>query len=127
MLLQPFPILDKAWKDVYMNFIRGLQKQKRVTILVVVDWLTKYCHFMALQHPYTAKYVIGIFSKEMVQLHGYCRSIVSDVTILLANLRRNFRNTSITLKFSRAYHPQTDDQTEVVNISLQTYLHCFCA
>lgn len=38
-----------------MNFIDGLQSSKgKSTIFVVVDWLSKYAHFMAIKHPYIA-------------------------------------------------------------------------
>ena len=44
-----------------MDFIGGLPKaQGKDTILVVVDRLTKYAHFFALSHPYTAKEVVRV-------------------------------------------------------------------
>ena len=33
---------------------------------------------MALKHPYTAKTVADLFVKEVIRLHGYPHSIVSD-------------------------------------------------
>lgn len=42
--------------DITMDFIDELPMAARYdVILVVVDKLSKYTHFMALKHPYTAK------------------------------------------------------------------------
>ena len=54
-LLQPLPIPSKSWLVVSMDFIEGLPRaQLKSVILVVVDRLTKYVHFIALAHPYIA-------------------------------------------------------------------------
>ena len=62
-LLQPLPILDKPWSVVNMDFIDGLPKSQRMdVIMVVVDRLTKYVHFIALSHPYSVAKVAHLFA-----------------------------------------------------------------
>lgn len=77
-LLQPLPILDKVWDNISMDFIGGLPRVQQIPILVEIDRLSKYSHFIALSRPYSAKDVADIFVKEIMRLHGFPSSIVSD-------------------------------------------------
>lgn len=55
-LLQPIPIQDKSWETISMNIIECHPKSNgKEVILVVVDKLTRYGHFIALNHPYTTE------------------------------------------------------------------------
>uniref|UniRef100_A0A2N9HGB9 RNA-directed DNA polymerase n=1 Tax=Fagus sylvatica TaxID=28930 RepID=A0A2N9HGB9_FAGSY len=127
-LLQPLPIPPRPWYSISMDFIEGLPKSnKQNVILVVVDRLTKFVHFMALAHPYTAAKVADIFMKNVFKLHGMPTSIVSDRdTAFTANFWQElFKIQEVELAMSSSYHPQTDGQTEVVNRSLEQYLRAF--
>ena len=62
-----------------MDFIEGMPKSHgRDTILVVVDRLSKYAHFLALTHPFIAKVVADTFVEDVVKLHGMPKLIISD-------------------------------------------------
>lgn len=61
-LLQPLPIPNKIWEDITLEFITRLPcAEGKMTILVVVDWLSKYVHFIALPSHFMSSSVAAIF------------------------------------------------------------------
>lgn len=128
-LLQPLPIPNKVWTDISMEFIKGLPKsQGMTTIFVVVDRLSKYAHFMALSHPYTAKDVAQLFLDNIYKLHGLSATIVSDRDTVFTSTfwQEFFKLQGSQLCLSTAYYPQFDGETEIVNKCLENYLRCMC-
>lgn len=87
-LLQPFPIPHKIWKDIVIDFIIGLPNSKSyMVILVVVDRLSKFCHFIPLKGDFSSSTVVVAFINNLLKLHGVPRSIVTDrERVFLSNL-----------------------------------------
>ena len=64
--LQPLPIPPAIWKYISMEFITGLPKLgNKSVIMVVVDRLSKYSHFCALQHPFTTSTLAQLFMDQV--------------------------------------------------------------
>lgn len=62
-----------------MDFIEELPKSKgKDTIMVVVNYFTKYAHFIGLSHPFLALQVTVIFI-EVRKLHGLPMVIVIEM------------------------------------------------
>jgi hypothetical protein len=128
--LQPLSIPPSIWKDISMDFITGLPKSgNKSVIMVVVDRLSKYAHFCALHHPFTASTVAQIFMDQVFKLHGMPHSIVSnrDPTFTSNFWQELFKLQGTQLHLISPYHPQTDGQTKVVNKCLETYLRFFAS
>jgi hypothetical protein len=98
--------------------------QGRDCISVVVDRLTKFAHFFAIPTDYKAIQVAELFFREVFQLHGLPRQIVSDRDGRFINAfwQELFRLTGTELATSTSYHPQTDGQTEFINKWVEWYL-----
>lgn len=69
-LLQPLPIPTQIWTEISIDFIYGLSPSHgHAVIMVVVDCLSKYTHFISLKYPYMASLIAKVFGAN---------SIVSD-------------------------------------------------
>ncbi|CAJ2662565.1 unnamed protein product [Trifolium pratense] len=120
-LLQPLPIPSQVWEDIAMDFITGLPLSfGYTTIMVVVDRLTKYAHFIAMKTDYTSKSVAEAFMHNVVKLHGMPKSIVSDRDKVFTSTfwQHLFKLQGTTLAMTSAYHPQSDGQTELDRINI---------
>jgi hypothetical protein len=125
-LLQPLPILEWKWETISMDFITGLQTSNKHNdiIMVVVDKLSKYAHFIPVNSTCKAIDVTNIFMKEIFRLHGMPKEIVFDRdTKFTSNFWKSFMvGLETKLLFSTTYHPQTDGQMERVNQILEDML-----
>ncbi|KAE8733313.1 hypothetical protein F3Y22_tig00001349pilonHSYRG00080 [Hibiscus syriacus] len=114
-LLQPISIPQQAWEVITMDFIEGLPTSlKKNCILVVVEKFTKYNHFLALSHPYSAADVAKLYLDIVYKLHGQPKMAISDrdETFISLFWRELMKQLGTKTLFSIVYHPETDGQTE---------------
>ena len=83
-------------------------------------------HFIMCNKTNDASHVAKLFFREVVNLHGFPSTIVSnrDVKFVSYFLKTFWKLLGTTLKFSFAFHPQINGQIEVVNHSLGDMLRC---
>lgn len=119
---------DRAWKHISMDFITHLPESNGFdAILVVVDRLTKFRHFIPCKGTANAEEVARLFRDNVWRSHGLPETIVSDrgpqfISAFWSHLNKILRTRAL---LSTAHHPQTDGQTERMNAILEQYLRAY--
>jgi len=126
-LLQLLPIPSQVWEAICMDFITALPPSHGYSvIMVVIDRLSKFAHFLPLKEDFNNKTVAEAFVQNIVKLRGFPKTIVSDRDKVFISRfwQQLFQTQGTKLALSSAYHPETDGQSEVLNKTLEMYLRC---
>ena len=128
--LQRISIPEWKWEQVTMDFVTGLPKTVKGYdgIWVIVDRLTKSAHFLPINKKYSLDKLASLYIKEIIRYHGVPVSIISDrdprfTSKFWGSLQKSL---GTQLKFSTAFHPQTDGQSERTIQTLEDLLRA-CA
>ena len=112
-----------------MDFITGLPPSKWYrqvynTVLVVIDMFTKYCWYCPCTKDITINELADLFYNDFICSEGTPANIISDYRSLFISEFWSvlYHNLGIKQQLSTAYHPQTDDQMEHQNQTLEHYL-----
>ena len=104
-LHQPLDVPSQIWADISMDFIEGLPKVGGKSImLTVVDRFSKYAHFIAPSHPYTATSVARALFNGIIRLHGF----PSVTRIMCSHWHDLIKMGGVTIRLSTSFHPQTN-------------------
>ena len=127
-MLSPLPIPLVKWNDFSMDFIGPFPTSSGFnTIFVVVDRLSKMCHFIPTVQSVTASQTAQLLVDNVVKLHGWPSTIVSDRDPRFTSdfWKSLMKHMKVHLNMSSADHPETDGQTERMNRTLLSIIRAF--
>jgi hypothetical protein len=98
-------------------------------IMVVVDPFSKMAHFIPTKDEATAQEIGRLFFTHVFKHHGLQKDIVSDRDLKFTSkfLRALWKHMGSELKMTTSFRPQTDGQTERVNLVIQQFLRNYVA
>lgn len=97
-------------------------------MLVVVDRLTKIVHYEPVLTTLDVEQLAEVLIEAVIKYHGLPDSIITDRESLFTS--RFWSSLCYYLNVKRrlrtAFHPQTYEQTEKQNSTIEAYLRAYC-
>jgi hypothetical protein len=125
-LLQPLPIPEAPWRTITMDLITDLPETElgHDSVVVFVDKLTKMTHIAPCSKAISAEEFAQVYLTHVVRLHGFQQFIISDRDPRWTGdfWRQVCKLFDTKLRFSTAFHPETDGQTERMNRTVEETL-----
>ncbi|QRW19822.1 Retrovirus-related Pol polyprotein from transposon [Rhizoctonia solani] len=126
--LQSIPIPQQPFEVVSMDFIMDLPLSDSFNaILVVVDKLTKYAHFLPCTTQINEVETAKLFHNNIWCQYGLPRQIITDRDARWTGAFWEHLVSLLGIKraLTTAYHPQADGQTEIMNQTLEIAIRAF--
>ena len=109
-----------------MDFIFGLPKSLHGNngIWTIVGTFKKQAHLILVKKTIKLHHMANLFIQHIFKYHGMPSSIVFDRDPCMTSLfwKGLFEDLGAKLNFSLAYHPQTDGQSEIANLTILNLL-----
>ncbi len=131
--LQLLSVPTYWWKDLSIDFVTGLpisanwKSDSYDLILVIINRLTKMVHYKLVKVTIDAPGLREVIINVVVRHHGVLKSIVTDWGLLFTSKFWSLLCYFLRIKkrLSTTFHPQTNDQTERQNSTIEVYLRAF--
>ncbi len=131
-LLNLLSISNRSWMNIIMNFVIELSENKKFNaILMIIDRLTKMHHYIfctTTKEDTNAEKIARLLINHVWKLHELSSTIISDRDSQFVSLvwKTLCKTLKIDVKFSIAFHSETDDQSEIANQKMKRYLRSYC-
>jgi hypothetical protein len=124
--LQPLPISEWKRETISLDFIIGFPRTQKSkdSIMVVIDKISKFAHFIPVMSTFKAISITKIFMKYFFRLHGIPKMVISnrDVKNTSSFWKELFAELNTNLNFNTSYHPQMDGETKRTNQIIEDML-----
>ena len=125
--LQSTSIPEKKWSEVSVDFVTDLPvTRSKDSILTVVDKATRMVHLIPYRKSTTAAEAAKLYWDNVVKLHGVPSVIYSDRGTQFTSQfwKTLWGLTGTQLRYSTAYHPQTQGVVKRMNAVIGQMLRC---
>ena len=126
--LQSTNIPEKKWTEVSLDFITDLPLTRGMkdSVRTVIDKATRMVHLIPCKKSITAAETAKLYWGQVVKLHGVPRILYSDRGTQFTSQfwKTLWGLTGTQLRYSTAYHPQTQGVVERMKAVVGQMLRC---